>query len=73
MVGKFLAVREVGSSMGKYERNGEVYWDVGGLGGGKGRCEKVCYGRCGKVCSGCGKSIGVGSGGVGRVGRYGEV
>ena len=43
-VGEFLVVGEVGSSMGEIWKE-EMCW---GVGGGKGRCGKMCWG-CGKV------------------------
>ena len=60
-LGNIWQIGKLGQVWGKYERNEEVSWGVGG----KRKCGKMCSGRCGEVCLGCGKCVGV-------EGRYGE-
>ena len=55
-LGNFWQIGKLDKVCGKYERNGEVYWDVVG----KRKCGKMCSGRCGKVCLRCGKCVDVG-------------
>ena len=57
-MGELLVVGEVGLSMGKCGRSGEMCWSVGGD---KGRCGKMCWG-CEEVWQVCWS-----------VGKYGEV
>ena len=47
-VGNFWQIGKLGQVWGKYERNGEVYWDVGGIRGGVERCVGGSVFRFGK-------------------------
>ena len=58
--GNFGQIEKLGQVWGKYERNWEVCWDVGG----KRKCGKMCLG-CEERC---GKCVGVGGRG-GKCGR----
>ena len=68
-LGNFWQLGKLSQVLGKYERNGEECWDVGG----KRKYEKMYWGRCGEVCLGCGeicgKCVGVGA----RCGESGKV
>ena len=69
--GNFWQLGKLGQVWGKYEKNGEVCWDVGG---GKKRYGNMCYGRRGEVCLGCGRwSCGKVWGGEGKVGEVWSV
>ena len=42
----FWQLGKLGQAWGKYERNGKVFWDVGKVKGGVGKCVGGAVGKC---------------------------
>ena len=68
-LGNFWLIGKLGQVWGKYERNGEACWDVGG----QSKCGKMCWGRCGELCLECGERCGKYVGVGGEVWEIGKV